>query len=464
MHFSVFALVCLAGAAWAQQSICDSECQKGCDETCQAELQSAFEEESRLWVSDVVTDPFYTTPDDTQDAAPGDILRWEDVPAEQLSSNWTIPAGLSLSRFMYMTEDVDEKPIPATAWVLLPFHNVPSPDEPDKLRTIVWTHGTAGRSRICSTTNNKGLYYDWKAPFILAESGYAVVAPDYSGQGSDIPQGFMYEAGFLHAADVAYAVIAARKSIGTLLSDKWAVFGHSEGGMTAWRTNERLAQPGQERLLEAGTFVGAVAAAPALRPQRLIPLSWEETGTAGGPYSVYFLQSLAGLYPDEIDPADYLTETIIQRLSVLDRSCFITGTAAVGALSPDETFTNTSWLEHPATNDWAVRYNGQGPHSLAAPMLVVQGVADTVTPASLTMEDFNATCSEYPESAARANLYPGMDHGGVLEAGRADIASWLDSRFRGEEADSGCVVEEMEPLTERYATGELFWQANAGPA
>lgn len=36
-----------------------------------------------------------------------------------------------------------------------------------------------------------GLYYDWQAPFILAESGFAVIAPDYAGQDSDIPQGFM---------------------------------------------------------------------------------------------------------------------------------------------------------------------------------------------------------------------------------------------------------------------------------
>jgi alpha-beta hydrolase superfamily lysophospholipase len=85
----------------------------------------------------------------------------------------------------------------------------------------------------------------------------------------------MYEAGFLRVADVAYAVIAARKVLGAILSNKRAVFGHSEGGMTAWRTVERLALPGQERLLKAGKFIGGVAAAPALRPQRLIPLSWQ---------------------------------------------------------------------------------------------------------------------------------------------------------------------------------------------
>lgn len=460
----IFSICCLLAAACAHQSICDTECQKGCDASCQAAIQSSYESESGLWVSDIVSDPFYDTPTNISTAKPGDILRWEAVSAEQLSSNWTIPASLSFHRFMYATEDLDNSTIPATAWVLLPFHrSLSTPGEPQKLRTVVWTHGTAGRSRLCSTTNNKGLYYDWKAPFILAESGYAVIAPDYSGQGSVIPQGFMYESGFLHAADAAYSLVAARKVIGEYLSQKWMVYGHSEGGMTAWRTAERLARPGEERLLEAGIFIGAVAAAPALRPQKLIPLSWKETGTGGGPFSVYFLQSLAGLYPAQIKVEDYLGEVAQQRLQVLDNSCFQTGVAAVGSLTPDQLFKNTSWLQHPATDDWAIRYNGQGPHPLAAPVLVIQGVNDTITPASLTMEDFNLTCASYPESPIHANLYPGLGHGQVLESARADIAAWLDARFHGQSIEQGCSVDTINPLTEKYAVGELFWAANIVP-
>ncbi|CAG9980942.1 unnamed protein product [Clonostachys byssicola] len=462
--FTFFIYVFL-GVAFAQQnSICDSECQKSCDTECQNAIESTYQAESRLWVSDIVSDEFYSTPANISTAKPGDILRWENVPYKQLTQNWTIPAGLSFYRFMYATEDINNKTIPATGWVLLPYHHtLPTPNEPGKLRTVVWTHGTAGRSRLCSTTNNKGLYYDWKAPFILAESGYAVIGPDYAGQGSDLPQGFMYESGFLHVADVAYAVIAARKVLGAFLSNKWAVFGHSEGGMTAWRTVERLSLPGQERLLKAGQFVGGVAAAPALRPQRLIPTSWERTKTGGGPFSVYFLQSLAGLFPEQIKLGDYLTNTALRRLSVLDNSCFQTGIAAVGSLSPDEIFTNKSWLTHPVTNDWAVRFNGQGPHPLSTPLLVVQGVTDTITPASLTMEDFNLTCSTYPKSPASAKLYPDMGHGQVLEAGRADIEAWLDARFHGEPVKKGCEIDLVQPLTTQYAQGEMFWEANIVP-
>lgn len=42
------------------------------------------------------------------------------------------------------------------------------------------------------------------------QQGYAVVTPDYAGQGSDIPLGFMNESGALHVADVSFAIVSAR--------------------------------------------------------------------------------------------------------------------------------------------------------------------------------------------------------------------------------------------------------------
>jgi hypothetical protein len=210
-----------------------SYAQEACDTACQAAFKTALQSEQSLWVSQNVTlDEFYTTPANSSGARPGDLLRWEDIPREIVN--------------------IDRKPIPASAFVLLPYKK-PDPDKP--LNTVIWTHGTAGRIRNCAPSNHKGLYYDWQGPFALAQAGYAVVAPDYAGQGTDIPQGFMYEAGFLHAADAAYGLIAARKVMGTLLSEEYVVVGHSEGGMTAWRTNERLAMPEQEELLKAGKFL-----------------------------------------------------------------------------------------------------------------------------------------------------------------------------------------------------------------
>jgi hypothetical protein len=266
----------LLGASRAQQS---------CDATCQTAFQQALQFEAASWVSKNVTlDEFYTTPANSTGAKPGTLLRWEDISQNDVNTKFSPPGGMSISRFMYVTEDIDRKPIPATAFVLLPYKK-PDPEQP--LNTLVWTHGTAGRIRNCAPSNHKDLYYEWQGPYALAQAGYAVVAPDYAGQGSDIPQGFMYETGFLHAADVAYGLIAARKVIGDLLTEEYVVIGHSEGGMTAWRTNERLAMPEQEELLKAGKFLGSVANSPALRPLDLIPESYSHSRSCSPTLSVW---------------------------------------------------------------------------------------------------------------------------------------------------------------------------------
>jgi alpha-beta hydrolase superfamily lysophospholipase len=440
-----------------------SHAQDACDTACQRAFQEALRLEQSSWVSQNVTlDEFYNTPANSSGAKPGDLLRWEDVSREVVNTNYTPPAGMSISRFLYMTEDMDRKPIPASAFVLLPYKR-PDPSKP--LNTVVWTHGTAGRIRNCAPSNHKGLYYEWQGPFALAQAGYAVVAPDYAGQGSDIPQGFMYEAGYLHAADAAYGLVAARKIMGDLLSDEYVVVGHSEGGMTAWRTNERLAMPEQEELLKAGKFLGSVAAAPALRPLDLIPESIKRAngGPIGDAVSVFFLQSLAGLFPDTFRIEDYVTDTVLGRIPLMDQGCLQVGRALFGNMTSKELFKDLSWLEHPDVVDWQKRYNGAGPHALAAPMLVVQGITDILTYANNTESDFNRTCSQFSDSQATLLLYPGADHNVAAQATQLDYMPWIKARFEGVELPKGCNIETVETVTTRFRdVGAYFIGTNDG--
>jgi alpha-beta hydrolase superfamily lysophospholipase len=440
-----------------------SNAQETCDSDCQAAFQKAVQLESASWVSKNVTlDGFYTTPANSSGARPGDLLRWENIPREVVNKNYTPPAGTTISRFLYMTEDIDRKPIPASAFVLLPYKKQ-DPTKP--LNTVVWTHGTAGRIRNCAPSNHKTLYYDWQGPFALAQAGYAVIAPDYAGQGTDIPQGFMYEAGYLHAADVAYGLIAARKVMGDLLSKEYIVVGHSEGGMTAWRTNERLAMPEQEELLKAGKFLGSVAASPALRPLDLIPESIRRAngGPIGDAVSVFFMQSLAGLFPDTFHIEDYVTDTVLGRIPLMDQGCLQVGRALFANLTSEQLFKDLSWLKHPDVVMWQTRFNGAGPHALAAPMLVVQGVTDPLTYANNTESDFNRTCQAFPDSQATLLLYPGADHDVAAQATQVDYLPWIKERFEGVEVPKGCHTETVEPITNTFRNvGAYFVGSDVG--
>ncbi|KAK0388240.1 hypothetical protein NLU13_4485 [Sarocladium strictum] len=446
----------LVAAQTALGAIVERQSNPACDATCMQAFKAAFAAESSGWATlNFTDDPFYTTPANASGAKPGDLLRWEDVSIEQLAQNWTgIPGGMSLSRFLYMTEDINRNPIPASAFVLLPFSAQTPGCNSKVFKTLAWAHGTAGRSRQCAPSNQKDLYYGWMAPLFYAANGYAVIATDFAGQGTDIPGGFRYEAGYLHAADVAYSLVAARKRIGNILSDEWVVAGHSEGGMTAWRTNERLAMPGQEELLKAGKFLGAVAAAPALRPTKLIPKSIRlaKGGPLGAPVHVYMLQSLVEIYP-ELKLEDILTTRSLELLPLLNQGCLITGDALFHNLSVTDIFKSTAWLTSKEFNEWQTKINGAGPHKLAAPMMVVQGLGDTLTYPQECEQDFDLTCKAFPDSRAELYLVPELDHGPSFQAAQPYYLPYIKSLFDGLQVQKGCRKVTAAPTNDRYARG-----------
>ncbi|KAL0940536.1 putative secretory lipase [Colletotrichum truncatum] len=427
-------------------------------DNCNAECEAAFREalvvDTRNWVNvDVTLDSFYSNPPNISDYSVGDLVKWQDITGTQAARIWAIPAGMSLSRFFYMSEDIDGKPIPATAFALIPWSNPQGNDKP--FRTLVWTHGTAGYTRQCAPTNHRSLYYEWEGPFALAQAGYAVIAPDYAGQGSDIPQGFMYESGALHAADVSHGLQAARKALGDRLSKEWVVIGHSEGGLSAWRTNEREAKEGKA----AGGFLGAVSVAPALRPLSLIPESFRRAngGPVGDVVSVYLLQSISKLYKS-IRVEDYVSDIVASLIPLSNQGCLRTGGVVFGKFTEEQLYKNTSWLTHPDVVDWQNRFNGVGAHALAAPMLVVQGVNDTLTYSHTMEEDLEATCKEYPDSAAELLLYPELDHDPAFQAAQVDYLPWIADRFNNVPVKRGCTKRTVGPATKHFSITQQSWE------
>ncbi|EIT82261.1 hypothetical protein AO1008_02652 [Aspergillus oryzae 100-8] len=404
-----------------------------CNASCQASIERALAQEQAGWVSaNVSSDSFYANPANISDYAAGDIVRWEDVPSQQYTTvGYDTPPATTLSRFLYMSEDIDGNPIPASAFLLLPFTNQDGSGKP--LRTVVWTHGTAGITRQCAPSNNKGLYYEWEGPFALVQQGYAVIAPDYAGQGSDIPMGFMYESGALHALDVSFALQAVRSRLQDRITHEWVVVGHSEGGMTAWRVNER------EKRNATGGFLGAVSGAPALRPLSLIPQSWRLAGD--GPVhdvvSIFVLQSISRLFPS-IKVENYVSDIVASRIPIAQQGCLGTGSTIYGNLTLPQLYKNISWINRPDVIEWQQSYNGAGTHELAAPMLVLQGTADELVYANLTEWDYDQTCSTFPSSVMQLYIYPDLNHDFAFIAGQAQYLPWIRDRFENVSLSAAC--------------------------
>lgn len=216
---------------------------------------------------------------------------------------------------------------------------------------------------------------------------------------------------------------------------------------------------GQKELLKAGKFLGSVANSPALRPLDLIPESIRRAkdGPIGGAVSVFFLQSLALLFPSTFHFDNYVTDTVLGGIPLMDKGCLLLGSALFSNLTNEQLFKNLACLEHPDVVDWQKRYNGAGPHALAAPMLVVQGIADPLTYANNTRIDFNRTCSAYPESQATLMLYPDADHNVAAQVPQQDYLAWIKDRFNGVEAEKGCHIKTVDTIMTRFRSFGTFY-------
>ncbi|KAL4961041.1 putative secretory lipase [Aspergillus stella-maris] len=425
-----------------------------CDAACQSIYNQSFPIDASFWVHPNITDDrFYTAYGDHTKYKPGDMLKWQDVLASELPSQWWVPSGLSLSRFLYVSEDVDGTPIPASAYVLMPYHNPWGDDKP--FRVVVWAHGTAGFTPQCAPSNDRRLQYHWQAPFTLAEQGYVVIAPDYAGQGTTIPQGFMYNAGIPHAADVSNAVRAARQQLPRLLTKEWVVAGHSEGGLTAWRTAQREANPN----LAAGGLLGAVSIAPALEVMTLIP--WVIEQANGGPmheiYVPFMLRSIARLFPS-FDLAKYLTPKLIGLSEVAMNACLNLAMPLIMNLTlPEMYLNNANFTSAPEVQEWDERYQGKGAYKLASPLLVFHGEADFIIPHSHIEGIFDEQCRAFPESKAQYVRLPGLDHDGAVQGAHADWFPWIQERFEGREVEEGCKKGFVRVSGERFSSVEQAW-------
>ena len=93
----------------------------------------------------VQDDHFYDTPANMSQAKPGQILKLE--PASNVS-NYDIPPGQALSRFMYASIDNFGQIVPATAAILWPF-TPKSFNGSSSYPLVAWAHGTTGIDRQC---------------------------------------------------------------------------------------------------------------------------------------------------------------------------------------------------------------------------------------------------------------------------------------------------------------------------
>lgn len=199
-------------------------------------------------------------------------------------------------RFSYSTTNQHGQVAASTAALFLPKGTMPSGGWP----VLAWAHGTVGLGDNCTPSMNPRSERDATYLNHWLNQGYAVVASDYAGQGTEGPMSYLN--GKSTAANVVDSVIAARKlaPVQGHSATRWAVIGQSQGGGAALHVAQRATKASQAAGID---FRGTVATGA--------PAYIENIVLAGGPtfppvvlptglnvYALYIMAALGDARPD----------------------------------------------------------------------------------------------------------------------------------------------------------------------
>lgn len=400
---------------------------------------------------------FYDVPANySKDLAPGKLLRVEYFTN---LTTYTVPSGLSMSRIMYTTSDLNGTTLPASAYILWPYAPFATPKlKGNQFPMVAWAHGTSGFVKACAPSSYRHLQYHFMVPYRLALEGMVVVAPDYAGLGvSSLPSGehigHPYLLGPAVAADLANAVIAARAAFPSqLLADgPFVGMGHSQGGAAIWAFAERLV----DKPLDG--YKGTVILAPAISYFRLLAKQLADLTNLFNPTLLTLQPALiAGIsaaFPAYNDSG--LTALGYDRFrNVVEplNGCLPTYTLATSTEDVLFNTTKPDWLSHPTVQRYA-NLSESGSKRLKGPILLLAGELDSPIDLPNLQSTFNDTCAKNKQGKWGESLemitYSGMNHFPMIQASSSKWLSWIKERVSGKPvAAPGC----RQSVVEGYRT------------
>ena len=339
--------------------------------------------------------------------------------------------GVEIHRLLYTTYSAPGLQTQASALAVLP--RDPSPAEPPV--ALVWAHGTWGSADSCAPSLKipLGAYFG----IVYATLGYAVVLPDYPGLGTPGPHPYLVrDTTGMAVADSLRALLALGEKLGSPISPRSFVLGHSQGGHAAISARPFLEGPYGEGV----DYLGAVAFAPAGAFKRL----FEGYSTRTGPPSPFFVLAWhawlarAGIRVTEVfrSPYDRLVPQWAESYCLDDLTANLPGdrnlvyTDELQAAFRDG-FTSLPHLGKIALDHAAPRFPA------TTPLLLLQGDADTLIWPKIADWIVEQGCEV--GAGIEHETVPDADHAGIVEPERLLRAhDWVQARLAGEAWEDGC--------------------------
>ena len=345
---------------------------------------------------------------------PGDLLRQEP------GVGFALPSGATAVRILYHSLSADGADVATSGVVLIPAGSAPAGGWP----VIVWAHGTSGVATQCAPSLQKDLEYGEEGLLPMVRAGFAVIATDYHGLGTQGPHEYLNKTA--QGRDVIYSIPAAHAAVPSL-ARRWVVIGHSQGGLAAWSVAEMQAT------LRDPNYLGTISVAPAADLKSIITNMGEPHSSA-----VYYLPYMAyamHVRTPSFKPSDMLTGEALKRYAdVTTQGCWNYAYAAF-VKAPAGPVLKQGWDRLPAaTRLFEEATLGQAP--TAGPMFVIAGEADESVPFAPLRAVAERACRN--GSALTFRSYPGLDHDPTMDKSTPDQLAWVRDRLAGKPTLGNC--------------------------
>jgi len=358
--------------------------------------------------------PFYTPPEPLPTGEPGRLIRVEPLMAA--------PSGSRGWRILYHSQDINGHDVPVSGMVFAPEGPAPAGGRP----VVAWAHPTTGMSDSCapSRQTDPAAGLDWLSSMLA--KGWVVTATDYASLGT--PGTLPYLIGTSAARDVLNSVRAAQQIDGVGASERFATWGHSEGGHASLWAGALAPTYAPELRI-----VGTAAASPAAELVALMQDQWDKlVAQVLGPYAV---EGWAAWYP-QLEPSQVLAPNAVRALPTLASACleelgleaFVRVGLGRGFFSVDPT-TVSAWAE-------VARQNSPGLPAATLPVFIANGTDDNVVLPATTTTLISAYCTG--GIAVTADWMRGVGHPGAGNAAGNAAISWIDDRFAGRPLTGQC--------------------------
>jgi pimeloyl-ACP methyl ester carboxylesterase len=335
------------------------------------------------------------------------------------------PAGSQAFRILYRSRGLDNQPIVVSGAVFVPSGPAPAGGR----NVIAWAHPTSGVAEPCAPSLMPDVAnMIWNMPVLLGKN-YIVTATDYPGLGT--PGTHPYLIGESEARAVLDSVRAVRDLPNAGASNRFAVWGHSQGGHAALYTGEIAARYAPDLKL-----VGIAAAAPATYLIELFDA--DEASQGGKDLTAMALWSWSRLY--HTPASTIVSAQAMPTYEKIATDCIESVPEFEAIADQGKPLQHEEFLTANPTKvePWksVMEKNSPGQAAAGAPVFLAQGTADTTVRPAITRQFGDHLCAQ----GAHVDFVemPGVTHTFAARDSSLAAIRWMEDRFAGVPPPSSC--------------------------